>query len=145
MGPQPPLDRSLQILGANRLEAAIVAYLGRHGPARTDELMAGTGLRQPEVSIGVRSLRERGWIVTDVVPREGKGRPMHAYRLDADSDEIAATYLEEGQARLDELQRAMDAVREAFSQARTSRTPSAPARKTVSQRPKNRPHSTTPG
>ena len=40
-----------------------------------------TALRQPEVSIVMQDLRQRKWVKKRDLKKEGKGRPVHAYKL----------------------------------------------------------------
>ncbi len=40
-----------------------------------------TALRQPEVSIVMQDLRKRRWVRKRDIKKEGKGRPVHAYKL----------------------------------------------------------------
>ena len=40
-----------------------------------------TALRQPEVSIVMQELRDRKWVRKRDLKKEGKGRPVHAYKL----------------------------------------------------------------
>jgi len=47
-----------------------------------------TGLRQPEVSIAMRKLRERDWINEREIKHEGKGTPMKIHKLGATMDQI---------------------------------------------------------
>jgi predicted transcriptional regulator len=91
------LNEALQNLGAKRVEAALVASLADGQPLGTRDIVERTGLRQPEVSVGMQELRDRHWVAFDSVPRQGKGRPMHRYRLVADRDSIRRYY--ESQAR----------------------------------------------
>ena len=48
----------------------------------------GTSMRQPEVSIAMRALRQNNWIEEHEVKREGKGRPMKVYKLTVPIEEI---------------------------------------------------------
>ena len=51
--------------------------------------ICGTGLRQPEVSIAMRTLRRENWVdEKDVKSSEGKGRPHKVYTLITPLDEI---------------------------------------------------------
>jgi predicted transcriptional regulator len=52
----------LQSLGLSRNIASVIIYLieAEEGSSRNIEM--ATGLRQPEVSIAMRTLREMGWI-----------------------------------------------------------------------------------
>ena len=55
----------------------------------------GTDLRQPEVSIGMRTLRENNWVEERDVKVGGKGRPMRIYKLGVPIGEIIKHYEEQ--------------------------------------------------
>lgn len=59
---------------------ALVCLVGRE-EATSVEVEKATGLRQPEVSIAMQELRRRKWVEKRDMKKEGKGRPVHAYRL----------------------------------------------------------------
>lgn len=138
------LAHALQEAGASRIEARLVAELLVRQEADTGTLLHATELRQPEVSTGMRQLRERGWVATQAAPSEGRGRPMHVHRLAVSPDDIQEFYQHVVETRIASEQRALSAMREALDQVSLD-TPSGPARRTASHRPRNRPHSTTPG
>ena len=117
----PDLEDALQQLGAKRIEATLVASLALEGALGTREIVEKTGLRQPEVSVGMQVLRSRHWVEAEAVPREGKGRPMHRYRLVAQPAEMLAYYESEGRRTIDRFNTAMVTVRRYFQS-----TPSAP-------------------
>jgi predicted transcriptional regulator len=76
-------------------------------------------------------LRGRHWVVAEPVPREGKGRPMHRYRLVAAPAAVLAFYEGEGRRTIDRFNEAMSTVRRYFSGSSFAdsmrRTPAAAA------------------
>lgn len=102
---------ALQKLGAKRVEATLVASLAEQGSLGTRDLVAHTGLRQPEVSVGMQQLRLRHWVEAQPVPRNGKGRPMHRYRLVAHPDAVRRHYEEEGRRVIHEYEDAITVVK----------------------------------
>jgi predicted transcriptional regulator len=135
---------ALHDAGAPRVEAALVACLLTHPDADTGHLLKVTGLRQPEVSTGMRELRDRGWVHTEAKTRAGRGRPMHGHSLDATPENVREHYAQAVRARIAGQQGALDGLQALVDHA-SERTPSRSARMTASQRPRNRPQSTTPG
>jgi predicted transcriptional regulator len=121
---KPALEEALQQLGAKRIEATLVARLALDGALGTREIVERTGLRQPEVSVGMQVLRGRHWVVAEPVPREGKGRPMHRYRLVAAPAEVLAFYEGEGRRTIDRFNTALQTVRRHFSSVRDGKQPS---------------------
>jgi len=86
---------ALRGLNVLRSAAALITYLANVSEATSREIEMGTGLRQPEVSTGVRVLRENNWVTEYDVKSEKKGRPMKVYRLSASLEEIIKHYEEE--------------------------------------------------
>ena len=108
------LESALQQLGAKRIEATLVASLAAEGTLGTRDIVEKTGLRQPEVSVGMQMLRNRHWVEAEAVPREGKGRPMHRYRLVARPGDILAYYESEGRRTIERFNDALSTVRRYF-------------------------------
>ncbi len=65
----------------NRYVARTLAYLQNVDKATSVELEKGAGLHQPEVSIAMKVLKERGWINEREEKKPGKGRPYKIYSL----------------------------------------------------------------
>jgi predicted transcriptional regulator len=70
----------------------VITYLSNVDEATSREIEMGTRMRQPEVSIGMRALRENNWIEERDVRTEGKGRPMKVYKLSVPIGEIIKHY-----------------------------------------------------
>ena len=82
----------LQGLGVNRNVANLITYLKDIEEGSSRDIEMATGMRQPEVSIAMRTLRSMGWLSEHDVKSPGKGRPMKIYALRATIDEIIAHY-----------------------------------------------------
>lgn len=78
----------LKVLGAPRIAALLITFLSSLGEANSREIEHGTGLRQPEISVAVRFLRNDNWIDERRVKTNGKGRPMKIYALKLTRNEI---------------------------------------------------------
>jgi predicted transcriptional regulator len=87
--------------------AALITYLANANEATSREIEMGTNLRQPEVSIGMRTLRNNNWIEERDVKVDGKGRPMKIYKLGVPIEEIIKHYEEEKNS---EAARSMQAI-----------------------------------
>ncbi len=68
-------------IGLKRNLAKALVYLANVDESVSRSIELGAGLRQPEVSIAMRELRERGWTEEWEQKKEGKGRPLKCYRL----------------------------------------------------------------
>lgn len=97
-------------LGINRLVARVLAYLQQVNEVTSNELELGTNLRQPEVSIAMKHLKERDWINERDEKKPGKGRPHKIYSLKVGFNDIIEQLekqqrktVEETQARIKRL------------------------------------------
>jgi predicted transcriptional regulator len=68
-------------LGLGRPVGRTLVYLNNGDEATSVALEMGTGLRQPEVSLAMRELKERDWINEREEKKPGKGRPNKIYSL----------------------------------------------------------------
>ena len=74
--------------------AALITYLADANEATSREIEMGTNLRQPEVSIGMRTLRQNNWIEQRNIKADGKGRPTIVYKLNVPLESIINHYEE---------------------------------------------------
>ena len=70
----------------------MITYLANTDEVTSQEIEMGTNLQQPEVSIGMRTLRENNWVNERDVKVGGKGRPMKVYKLGVPIGEIIKHY-----------------------------------------------------
>jgi predicted transcriptional regulator len=98
---------TLRSLGVPRNVATLITFLANVDEASSREIEMGSDLRQPEVSIAMRSLRDNSWIEEKEIKREGKGRPMKVYSLHSSIDEIIKHFEEE---KLHESAQAMESI-----------------------------------
>ena len=98
---------TLRSLGVPRNVATLITFLANVEEASSREIEMGSDLRQPEVSIAMRTLRENNWIEEKEIKREGKGRPMKVYALRATIDDIIKHFEEE---KLHESAQAMESI-----------------------------------
>ena len=98
---------TLRSLSVPRNVATLITFLANVDEASSREIEMGSDLRQPEVSIAMRTLRDNNWIEEKEIKREGKGRPMKVYSLRASIDEIIKHFEEE---KLHESAQAMESI-----------------------------------
>jgi len=98
---------ALRTVGVKRNVATIIVYLKDLDEATARDIEKGSGLRQPEVSIAMRTLRQKGWIAEREVKGTGKGRPTRLYKLTVPIDDIIGHYEEEKRI---ESSRAMQSI-----------------------------------
>lgn len=83
--------------------------------ATSKDIEKATRLRQPEVSIAVRELEDRGWVERDSLKRESKGRPINIYRMSVDLDRVY-TSIEEGEkAKIEQVEENLKQIRSLWS------------------------------
>jgi len=75
------IANALVSLGLGRGVARTLAFLNDGEEATSVALEQGSGLRQPEVSIAMRQLKEHDWINEREDKKPGKGRPYKIYSL----------------------------------------------------------------
>ncbi len=68
-------------LGISRNAAMTMAYLQNMNAATSFDLEKSARLRQPEVSIAIKQLKEHDWIDEREEKKPGKGRPYKIYSL----------------------------------------------------------------
>lgn len=100
----------LRKLNINRPVALTLACLSKGEEISSQCIEVVSGLRQPEVSIAMRYLRENNWIdMREEKKNQGKGRPVKLYKLtvgmDIIIDTIEENVISESRAVLQNIQR----------------------------------------
>ena len=99
----------LQSLGANRNAAKLITYLKDVEEGSSKDIEMATGMRQPEVSIAMGTLRDMGWLSEHEAKNLGKGRPQKIYALRVTIEEIIEYYeaekKQESAQKIDAIQR----------------------------------------
>ncbi len=98
-------------LGMNRNIARTLSYLKNGTEVPSVELERGVGLRQPEISIAMRELKERDWIKERDKKKTGKGRPYKIYSLKVGFDEIIAQLEKQQKKAVDEMQETIERLK----------------------------------
>jgi predicted transcriptional regulator len=98
---------TLRSLGVPRKVSNMLAYLASGTEATSREIERGSDLRQPEVSIALRTLRKHNWVEERICKSDGTGRPMKMYKLSTPIDDILRYYELE---KMNEADRAMQSI-----------------------------------
>jgi predicted transcriptional regulator len=106
---------ALRSLDVPRNVAGLITYLANTDEATSREIETGTNLRQPEVSIAMRTLRQNNWIDERDVKVPGKGRPMKVYKLRVPIQEIIQHYEDEKNSEAAETMLAIQRLKELSS------------------------------
>ncbi len=75
-------------IGMKKNVAKILVFLGNIPEASSHAIERGTDLRQPEVSIAIQYLSNRGWVKSHDSQSDNKGRPNKIYELAVPITEI---------------------------------------------------------
>jgi predicted transcriptional regulator len=79
-------------LGMKRTVASVITFLKDQNERSSKQIEVATGLDQPEISIAMQILREKGWLTEHEIKSKGKGRPLKIYALKPTIDEIINYY-----------------------------------------------------
>ena len=75
-------------LGMSKNLAKTIMYLSHVDECYSADIEWGAKLRQPEVSLIMNELSQRGWITKREQKNKGKGRPLYAYKSTKNLSEI---------------------------------------------------------
>lgn len=92
--------------------ARAMVFFSRHDSGLCSDIQKVTRLRQPEVSTAMQTLKEMGWVETEPVHREVKGRPIVVYRLKVPFERMIDHVIREEQGRIKELRDRIQSLRE---------------------------------
>jgi predicted transcriptional regulator len=99
-------------LGLSRNVSMSLAFLQNMNTATSLDLERSARLRQPEVSIAMRELKERDWVDEREEKKPGKGRPFKIYTLKVEFNEIVAELEKEQKKAVDEAQKKIKRLKE---------------------------------
>jgi predicted transcriptional regulator len=104
------IDR-LIFTGMSKNLAKTLIFLSKREETTSVQIEKATGLRQPEVSLAMQELRRRGWVTKRDIKKEGKGRPVHAYRLSKPFSKIVSTIKVQEDKKIDKIVKNMNELR----------------------------------
>ena len=99
-------------LGLGRNAALALAYMRNTNSTTSTDLERSARLRQPEVSIAMRQLKERDWINEREEKKLGKGRPYKIYKLKVGFDDIIAQLEKQQIKAVEETQASIKRLKE---------------------------------
>lgn len=76
-------------LGMSKNISRTVVFLSKTAEASSSDIERSIDLRQSEVSISIKWLRNNGWVASRTIRKPGKGRPAHMYKLRYSMGKIA--------------------------------------------------------
>lgn len=99
-------------LGMSRNMAMSLTYLQNMNSATSMDLKRVVRLRQPEVSITMKQLREREWIDEREEKMPGKGRPYKVYSLKVGFKDIVSQLEKQQKKVVDEAKANVERLKE---------------------------------
>lgn len=99
-------------LGLSRNISMSLAFLENMNTATSLDLERSARLRQPEVSIAMRELKERDWVDEREEKKPGKGRPFKIYTLKVGFAEIVAQLEKEQKKAVEDTQKMIKRLKE---------------------------------
>ncbi|OGS39800.1 MAG: ArsR family transcriptional regulator [Euryarchaeota archaeon RBG_13_31_8] len=90
-------------LGMPRNLAKTLMYISQTEECRSAEIEHGANLRQPEVSVAMQVLQNKGWIAKRDLRKKGKGRPVHLYKLTSPINDIIKNFEKEKLKQIDNI------------------------------------------
>ncbi|ABS56374.1 conserved hypothetical protein [Methanoregula boonei 6A8] len=79
---------TLIAVGLPRIVAKVLVFLAYAGEASSRDIERGADLRQPEVSLAMQYLLERGWVASRLDKTDAIGRPQNIFSLSRPIAEI---------------------------------------------------------
>ena len=75
--------------------AKTLIYVSNVDECQSSEIEKGVNLLQPQVSVAIQELRNRGWIKKYDKKKKAKGRPIHRYSLNKSISDIVDSFQKE--------------------------------------------------
>ncbi len=98
--------------GLQKNMARTLVFVAGRDETKSRDIENATDLRQPEVSIAMQELRERGWVSKRDIKKEGKGRPVHGYHLDKPIEEIIEEIENKERERIEDIKENINEIKE---------------------------------
>ena len=102
------LTELLRRAGLSRNVARTLAYMEGKGEVTSVEIEKNTTLRQPEVSIAMQWLKKKGWVIKRDIKKEGKGRPVHGYKLAKPFPKIVEEITKDLEKKIEDIKKLID-------------------------------------
>lgn len=98
-------------LGMPKNLAKTLMYISQTDECRSAEIEHGANLRQPEVSVAMQILQQKGWIIKRDLKKKGKGRPVHLYKLISPINEIIKNFEKEKLKEIDNIKNDLEELK----------------------------------
>jgi len=108
-------ERTIELfaeLGMPKNLAKTLLYVSQCDECRSADIEQATRLRQPEVSVAMQQLIDKGWIKKRDMKKKGKGRPVHIYKLTYPLQNIIKNFEEEKTKEIDTIRNDLTELKE---------------------------------
>jgi len=92
-------------IGVPKKTAKTLVYLSTGEDLASQNIQSATDLRQPEVSIALRELENRGWVTKKNYKKEGKGRPIQLYTLTVPLDNAVNVLVKSKKSEIERMEK----------------------------------------
>ena len=86
-------------------------FISQTEECRSAEIEHGANLRQPEVSVAMQVLQQKGWITKRDLKKKGKGRPVHLYKLTSPINDIIKNFEKEKLKQIDNIKSDLESLK----------------------------------
>ncbi len=94
--------------GLNRNIAKVIVFLSKAGEAVSRDIERAANLRQPEVSLAMKDLKEWGWVKERELKKKGKGRPLKSYKLTRELKDIVTELVAKKREEIRRIERDLE-------------------------------------
>lgn len=98
-------------IGVSKVGARVLVFIAERGRVRSVEIENSLSIGQSGVSSAIRELTGRGWIRTEIIPTQTKGRPRHIYQLSIPFSSIVDEIERLGDAEIDSIKEGTEDLR----------------------------------
>ncbi|MDI9611436.1 MAG: ArsR family transcriptional regulator [Archaeoglobaceae archaeon] len=94
--------------GLNRNIAKVVVFLSKVGEAVSRDIERAANLRQPEVSLAMKELKEWGWVKERELKKKGKGRPLKSYKMTKELKDITMDIIQKKREEIKKIEKDLE-------------------------------------
>ena len=99
-------------LGLSKNVAKTLVFLFRVKEAIPVSIERGVNLRQPEASVALKKLEEKGWVEKRNIKRGTRGRPLSSYKLSLSPEKIIDFLEEKKEDEFNKIKENVEKLRE---------------------------------
>lgn len=90
-------------LGTSKNVAKALVFISKNGEATSRKIESAILLKQSEVSVAIKTMKDRGWVVSKSIKKGGKGRPTQIYSLNTSLRKIVRDIETDKNAEIEDM------------------------------------------